>query len=157
MNRRTATKAAALRTSTALLLALGLTGCPGQSTQSPGAASVGAATLSSSVGPPPRHALAVVREAKDVGDLTAKAKDPEVSSDLRLASLRRVEVLDPQQALSAASKLATSEDRLVRENAIALLARSKDPAADAAIHALPATSKALALELRASFLRSQEN
>tara|TARA_R110002072_G_scaffold128623_9_gene266465 strand:- start:13275 stop:13754 length:480 start_codon:yes stop_codon:yes gene_type:complete len=138
-----------------LSLLIALTGCPARSTQTPGAAAVGTATVSSSVSLPPKHALAAVRETRDLEELTARACDPDSPSDLRLASLRRTEALAPSQAVTVAAKLAASSDRLVRENAIALLARSSDPAAEAAIQALPLASRKLAMDLRESFARTQ--
>jgi hypothetical protein len=112
------------------------------------------ATISTQSKSIPVHPLSDLRTEQNRAVLASKAEDPELAPGLRVAALRRSESIAPKAAVETATKLASATDRLVRENAIAVLARSSDPSAAAAIESLPAESKALALDLRRAFAAS---
>ena len=75
------------------------------------------------------------------------ARDTKLTQQVRYSSLRKLEQADPDQAVLAAIDLVKDGQSLVRNNAIALLARSQDPRAKAAIKGLSPQQQKLAAAL----------
>jgi len=86
--------------------------------------------------PSPRSVSQVAAGAYSPGELATWATHPGLQPNLRLTALRRLERDDPEQAVSVALELVRSKDpkhRLLRINAVAVLARSRDPRAERAL------------------------
>src|SRR5690606_23652217 len=96
---------------------------------------------------PPR-AGALVQEA-DPARLAAWPLRADAPPEARTLALRRLAEVDPQQAVAVAIRLLDDEAPLVRSNAAALLARSREPAAAAALAEADPRLQALAAALRA--------
>ena len=83
-------------------------------------------------------------------DWVSCAEDEGVAPELRYTALRELEREDPERALLLALALLNEEkpqSELLRLNAIAVLARSDQPAAIEAIAALPESDRAVARRL----------
>jgi len=99
------------------------------------------------------EARILAANAKDpavAASLASTALDPRETSAKRYVALRRLESQAPARALEVAEKLTTSTDDLLRCNAVAVLVRSHEPGAPAALerarHASP-SNDALATQL----------
>lgn len=78
------------------------------------------------------------------GDLEVWVGDEALPPDVRYAALRRLEADAPADAVTAAIAVLDDPTSLVRLNAIAVLARSQDPRAKAALERVDARSQRLA-------------
>lgn len=81
--------------------------------------------------------------------LAAWVRDASLPPNVRYGALRRLETERPDEAVSAAIEVLEDTTALVRLNAIAVLARSQDPRAGAALARVDARSQRLAQNLLA--------
>lgn len=81
--------------------------------------------------------------------LVAWVRDASLPPNVRYGALRRLEAERPGEAVSAAIEVLEDTTALVRLNAIAVLARSQDPRAGAALARVDARSQRLAQNLLA--------
>ena len=133
-----------------------LTGCPGSSSKgapstsntqaspAPGETTTQAAAAPASVG----QVYEVQDSPATRGALVQWTRDAELDPVLRLGALRRLEELGADETTSLAAELARSEDRLLRENAVAVLSRSDAPEARRALADLGPDAQALAKVLQ---------
>lgn len=96
--------------------------------------------------PEPRRLSEVVAQGARhaPGDLEVWVGDEALPPDVRYAALRRLEADAPADAVTAAIAVLDDPTSLVRLNAIAVLARSQDPRAKAALERVDARSRRLA-------------
>ncbi|MCW8138076.1 MAG: hypothetical protein KIT58_04135 [Planctomycetota bacterium] len=99
--------------------------------------------------PAPRTVGDVLRQdaSLDHADLAAWVVDRALASEVRYGALRRLEQDDPSEAVTAALRVLDDVTPLVRLNAIAVLTRSQDPRAAAALERLDDRSRRLATAL----------
>lgn len=112
---------------------LGLVSCQG-----------GDAALHSTEAP----ALSEVFRSSDLDQLERWSARTDLDPQVRYASLRRLEEIDASRAVGAAVPLLQEANRLVRENALALLVRSDGPLAAGALAELNGSDRELAAALR---------
>lgn len=98
---------------------------------------------------PPAGAKQIMAQT-DPQTLVNWSCDPSVRPELRFGALRRLEALDPGQALRVASALASDPAPMVRTNAIATLALSDTPLAQAAVSRLRGRDALLARTIAAN-------
>lgn len=91
--------------------------------------------------------ISQILASEDAEQLAAWAKQTHLKASLRYTALRRLEQVDPRQAVRVAQGLLPEHDRLLHTNALALLARSDDPEAKAALSALDPKDRRLAASL----------
>lgn len=112
------------------------------------AAPVSTASAPPAPRPRPPRAGAVMQEA-DPTRLAAWPLRADAPPETRALALRRLAEVDGSQAVALAIRLLEDEAPLVRSNAAALLARSREPTAAAALAQADPRLQALAAALRA--------
>ena len=125
--------------------------------EDPAAASAGDADLATAeppASPPPAprpaDARAVLDRPASIADLARWAEDADAGQGVRLTALRRLEREGPGRATDVAARLLseTPGDPQLRANAVAVLARSSDPRADAVLARQEPRYQQLAARLR---------
>lgn len=106
-----------------------------------------------SPGEPPRsvsEAMALAPTQVDGPTLATWVHDPALEPQIRYAALRRLEQLYPREAVKAAIARLEDPVSLVRSNALAVLARSRDPEARQALDGLDPRRREVAARLAAA-------